>query len=64
MIIQKHYYMVIDVMGVDVCYGLLQPVGFVTFSSRTDAEAAMEDLQVSNASKHVQRKAYVHRSGV
>ena len=26
--------------------GLLQPVGFVTFSSRTDAEDAMEDLQV------------------
>ena len=35
-----------------VCYYiflLFQPVGFVTFSSRVDAEAAMEDLQVRRA---------------
>ena len=36
----------VTVTGFGGCYFRLQPVGFVTFSSRADAEAAMDDLQV------------------
>jgi len=34
-------------------YLTLQPVGFVTFTSRVEAEAAMEDLQVSRCREPV-----------
>jgi len=34
-----------------------QPVGFVTFSTRADAEAAMEDLQVGSLASTITGKA-------
>ena len=38
-----------------------QPVGFVTFSSRADAETAMEDLQVGSHASTMTREA-IHNS--